>query len=188
MTGPQVTVMARDGSGSLPWLLGQVRARTVACPSFGGFAFIGVITDLSIVAEWPIDSRSPMSALGTKRKFTIILAECLLLGVKRPQNQAGIKILKGRSRHRAVIQEAIKHLFLTWPQQCLQGLANRSLATSVLILENSCCRLSLSLASSFERLRTPVSWINRLRSRSRLLHQEIRGDIDGGPVPLIGTN
>ncbi len=72
MTGLQVTVMARDGSGSLPWLLGQVRARTVACPSFGGFAFIGVITDLSIVAEWPIDSRSPMSALGQKQPLSML--------------------------------------------------------------------------------------------------------------------
>ena len=64
MTGLQVTVMVRDASGSLPWLLGDVRARCISYPSFGGFGFIGVVTDLSIVAGWQIGSRSHMSALG----------------------------------------------------------------------------------------------------------------------------
>ncbi len=42
----------------------EARTRGFPSPSFGGFGFIGVVGDLSIVAGWRIASWSAMSALG----------------------------------------------------------------------------------------------------------------------------
>ncbi len=52
-------------------------------PSFGGFGFIGVATDLSIVAGWQITSQLPMSPLGHKRPFSVIVVQCPLWSGKR---------------------------------------------------------------------------------------------------------
>ncbi len=42
----------------------EARTRGFPCPPLGGFGFVGVASDLSIVAAWQIGSGSPMSALG----------------------------------------------------------------------------------------------------------------------------
>ena len=42
----------------------EARTRGFASLSLGRLAFIGVASDLSIVAGWQIGSRLPMSALG----------------------------------------------------------------------------------------------------------------------------
>ena len=42
----------------------EARTRGFPCPSFGGFGFIGVARNLSIVAGWQVAGRSTMSALG----------------------------------------------------------------------------------------------------------------------------
>ena len=47
MTGLQATVRVQDASGSLPWLLGEVRTGAFPYPPFGGFGYIVVATKYS---------------------------------------------------------------------------------------------------------------------------------------------
>ena len=42
----------------------EAKTRAFASPSLGGFGFLGVASDLSLVAAWRIGSGSAMSALG----------------------------------------------------------------------------------------------------------------------------
>ncbi len=47
----------------------EARTRGFPSPSFDGFGFVGVVSDLSIAAAWRIGGGSPMSALGRQRPF-----------------------------------------------------------------------------------------------------------------------
>ncbi len=55
--------------GSFRGFSEEARTGGFPSPSFGGFGFIDVASDLSIVAGWQIGSRSPMSALRLAMQF-----------------------------------------------------------------------------------------------------------------------
>ena len=61
----------------------EARTRGFPSPPFGGFGFLGVASDLIIAAGWQFGGSSPMSALGHKRTFSAILAQCPLWSGKR---------------------------------------------------------------------------------------------------------
>ena len=65
MTGkPLWYLMSRDLREVFHGFSEEARTRGFPLPSCGGFGFIGVAGDLSIVAAWRIGSASPMSPLG----------------------------------------------------------------------------------------------------------------------------
>ncbi len=67
----------------------EARTRGFPSPPLGGFGFIGVASDSSIVRRWHIGSRLPMSALGHKQTLRPILAQCPLLGAERTFDHPG---------------------------------------------------------------------------------------------------
>ena len=60
----------------------EAKTRSFPSPSLGGFGFIGVASDLSIVAGWRIASRSTMSAKGRFLPIIILSTHRPLLSVK----------------------------------------------------------------------------------------------------------
>jgi len=53
--------------GSFRDLSEDARTRGFQPPPFGGFGFVGVASDLIIVAVWQVGSRSPMPGSGRER-------------------------------------------------------------------------------------------------------------------------
>ncbi len=73
----------------------EARTRGFPSPSFGGFGFIGVVSELSIVARWSLATlicvgllgSEPMSALGHLPPLAIVSAQGLLPDAKQPSNE-----------------------------------------------------------------------------------------------------
>ncbi len=78
----------------------ETRTRGFPPPFSGGFGFIGVASDLSIVAAWRIGSGSPMAALGRQRPLASLSAQRPLPRVKRTSKSLIIRNSDFRFRPR----------------------------------------------------------------------------------------
>ena len=75
----------------------EARTRGFPSPPFGGFGFVGVASDLSIVAGWQNGSRPRRSALGHKQPFSIVSPECPLSRVKRTFRRGKLFLVNGEN-------------------------------------------------------------------------------------------